>query len=101
MVVEQLGAVAKCGEVAFTTEKVHFPIILRLSMLDPKMRYNNCTSKAILDIEEQESPDSVRPSGMSTDPRTEDVPVDLVETDDWAIREKKQALLAPFLQYHK
>ena len=102
LVMKQLGAVAeKCGEVAITEETAHFPMILRLSMLDPKLSYNNCTSKAILDIEEQESRESVRPTWMSPDPGTEGTPLDLGESDDWAIMEKKQTLLAPFLQSYK
>ena len=99
---EQLGAVAaKCGEIAITEEMAHFPVIVQLSVLAPKMRYNNCTWKAIVEIEEQVSKDNGSRSWMSPDQSTEDGPLYFGDTDDWAIREEKHALLASFLYSYK
>ena len=97
-----MGATAdKCGKGAITEETPHFPVILRLSMFDLKMMDNSCTSKAKHDIEEQESKHTGRPSWMSAQLSPEESPVDLAELDDCAIKEKKRAVWAAFLQSSK
>ena len=76
VVMEQLGAVAeKCGELSNRHEPAHFTMIHRLSLLHRKMSYNNCTSNAIVQHEEQESKQSLSHSWMSQETVIEQTPV--------------------------
>ena len=53
------------------------------------MSYNNFTSKAILQLEDQASKESIRPTWMSPEPSFEQTSVDFDDSDEWAIKVRR------------
>ena len=92
-VLQQQGDVAeKCGEVAISEETAHFPMVLRLQLVEPTFFTNNCTSKAIVAIEKEEQEESLRPAWLSPRP----VDLETVQTEQEVVEEKKIQLMEAF-----
>ena len=69
------------------------------SLLDPKMSYNNFTSKAILQLEDQASKESIRPTWMSPEPSFEQTSVDFDDSDEWAIKVRRTPFCLHFASH--